>query len=337
MKKSLFVPGVAVAALASCTNEEVMDVAENRAIGFSSFVNNTTKAVTDLDKTGMGENFYVIGYYGADNASMTSPVFTNEHSTAAYHWQNSQYYHFSAYSNGGERIADNVSFAPGTSNATLTITGYAVDDQHDLVAAISDVVNCTDATNQAPVGLTFKHLLSKVRFTFNTDAGEQYTLGISDIQFTANKQGDVNYTTSATTWSNWATSEAYEYDDIADLAIEDNLNSTSDGYVASVEKFVIPQAVPSTSGQQIAVTFTATLQGDGVTGTASKKFTANLTLPASETEWKAGYIYNYTTTITPEMISDELTEDMRIEFTVEEISEWETTDQEYTPTVQAGA
>ena len=45
MKKSIFLLGMAVAALASCTNEEVTQVAENRTIGFAgAFVDNATKA-----------------------------------------------------------------------------------------------------------------------------------------------------------------------------------------------------------------------------------------------------------------------------------------------------
>ena len=41
MKKSFFVLGVAVAALASCTNEEVVDMPQSRAIQFGTFVNHS--------------------------------------------------------------------------------------------------------------------------------------------------------------------------------------------------------------------------------------------------------------------------------------------------------
>ena len=43
MKKRMILLGMAVATLASCTNEEVMEMAENRAIGFTTFVNNNTR------------------------------------------------------------------------------------------------------------------------------------------------------------------------------------------------------------------------------------------------------------------------------------------------------
>ena len=76
MKKSLFVLGVAVAALASCTNEEVTEVAQNRVIGFNSFVNNNTKAVTVVNSLANSE-FYVFGMYDADQTTWGKTVFSN--------------------------------------------------------------------------------------------------------------------------------------------------------------------------------------------------------------------------------------------------------------------
>ena len=58
MKKSLMMLGAAAMVLASCTQNEVMEVAENRAIQFNTFVDKNTKAVT-VDES--ASNFYVIG------------------------------------------------------------------------------------------------------------------------------------------------------------------------------------------------------------------------------------------------------------------------------------
>ena len=46
MKTNLFLLGMAVAAFSSCTNEEVTDVAQNRAIKFNQFVENNTREIT---------------------------------------------------------------------------------------------------------------------------------------------------------------------------------------------------------------------------------------------------------------------------------------------------
>lgn len=73
MKRSLFMLGVAVAALSSCSQSEILEVAEGRAIGFSSFVNNNTRAaITEIAGTDDLTEYYVYGYH-TDNI----PVFEN--------------------------------------------------------------------------------------------------------------------------------------------------------------------------------------------------------------------------------------------------------------------
>ena len=47
MKKSLFMLGAAIVALSSCTQDEVLNVNENRVISFESHVNKNTRAVTE--------------------------------------------------------------------------------------------------------------------------------------------------------------------------------------------------------------------------------------------------------------------------------------------------
>lgn len=104
MKRSLFWLGAAAMALASCTNSEVMEVAENRAIGFSSFVNNSTKAVVPITSTTSftSANFYVFGEYGdaTSDWSKVGQAFNNELGSAVYYWQPSQTYRFGAYADG---------------------------------------------------------------------------------------------------------------------------------------------------------------------------------------------------------------------------------------------
>ena len=51
MKKTLFA-ALALVAMASCSNEEVLEVAQKEAIGFeNAFVNNSTRSVVDPSKT----------------------------------------------------------------------------------------------------------------------------------------------------------------------------------------------------------------------------------------------------------------------------------------------
>lgn len=326
MKKSLFVLGVAVAALASCTNEEVVSMPEGSAIDFNSFVNNNTKAVTGVDATGLGTNFYVIGYYGNATGSMTNPVFKNEISTTNYFWQANNYYQFAAYANGKvgtQGAAEDVQLPTEdvayTAGGSLVISDYTVNDAHDLVAAISEQRQCTSTIGNAKVELTFKHMLAKVCFTFTTPVGENYTLKISELKFNAKTSGKCTYNGTDASWSD-GTNGDYKYEDIADLTT--TANETADGtYAQTLEKFAIPQNVPA-SGTQISVSFKATISGGGLTE-KSATLTGNLSVP-TDNEWKAGYVYNYTTEVTAEKIDPTL-ENQKIEFTVEEIKDWNTT------------
>ena len=68
MRKSLLLLGVAVAALASCTQNEVVDIAESNVIKFdNAFVGNTTKATTAPEVTTDNiEDMYVFAVDGDD-------------------------------------------------------------------------------------------------------------------------------------------------------------------------------------------------------------------------------------------------------------------------------
>lgn len=309
MKKSLFLLGVAVAALTSCTNNEVMEVAENRAIGFSSFVGNTTKAATEFTGSATSADIYVIGYYGENNGTLDQPVFKNELGSTLYYWNEGMDYIFGAYADGKTGKFDDVAFDPAQS--VLTFTDYTPSTK-DLVAAVSDKVENVTAASQGAVSLSFKHMLAQVGFTFNTQVGQEYILAISDIQIEkAIKTATGTYTKSgdAIDWQGSATGEgeaSYAYTDIADLA-NGTTNSNSE------YNLVIPQTV---SG--IQVTFTASISGVGIDPAESREIT--VTLPTtSVSTWTAGYKYNYTTTINAEDITDEL---KPIIFTVTEIPTW---------------
>lgn len=301
MKKSLFVLGVAVAALASCTQSEVLEVAEGRAIGFDAFVNNQTKAVTPVTAITSSE-FYVFGEY----ASTTNPwtkegsAFNNETGDATYYWKPSKTYRFGAYANGLSGQLSNASFDAATS--TLKFTGYSPEDL-DLVAAVSaDVAsgNATESSNSNSVALTFKHMLSQVKLTFTTDAASTYQLTISNVSISnAVSKADgtlVSSSTGTPTWDNSTATDGYTYEEF------NNGQLVSKDAPVNQVKLVIPQG--STDG--ITVTFTATVNDEG-TGTAT--FTANLGHSLTDANtWMPGYCYNYTAEVKLDQVLDNLGE-----------------------------
>lgn len=313
MKKSLLMLGAAAMMLASCTQNEVMEVAENRSIGFNSFVNNTTKAATEFTGTATSGDIYVIGYYGDNNGTLDQKVFVNELGSTNYYWQDGKDYIFGAYADGKGGKFDGTTF--DATNQILTFADYTPDDAKDLVATISDKVTNVTASTQGKVSLTFKHMLAQVGFTFKTEVGTEYELNITNIQieqaiktatgtYKKEQTGDIAIEWKGTATVNSETSYAYEnIDNLANVE-----NKTAQEF-----KLVIPQTV---DGTNLKVTFKATIKGVGLDNTSTPK-EIKVSLPA--TTWQAGYKYNYTTVINAENI---IKDTYPIEFTVEEIPGW---------------
>lgn len=325
MKKSLFMLGLATVALASCTNEEVTEVAQNRAINFTPFVNSNTKAVTEVTTSDL-QSFYVFGNYGTNQSTgpWTGTAFNNEVNTAEYYWQVGNYYRFGAYADGNNGKINNVVYDPSTQ--TLTFSSYTPDDSKDLVAAIGT----GDASTQAPtdaVPLTFKHLLSQVKLTFTTDAAATYQLTITNVKINSAVNTANGTYNGETTWTGDATG-SYSYSEF------DEGKVISSGVNADQVKLVIPQ----NGTNNIKVTFTATIEGEAPTGstTLTANFEATLGHTISggdlaENTWTNGYRYNYTAKVNISDIVDNPDDLVQIEFTPT-VEEWKDASEEATET-----
>lgn len=304
MKTNLFLLGMAVAAFSSCTNEEVTDVAQNRAIKFNQFVENNTRQVTELDNNNQLNSFYVFGRFGNAADNYDTQIFNNESRSAQYYWQAGKFYSFGAYANGndGQLATSAVSF--NANDGELTFTDYTPNDTKDLVAAVIKMQCKQDASQQEAVNLTFHHMLSQVKFTFNTTDGKEYQIKISNLKINAVKTstGNITLKESNNVTINWentsATKGDYDYPVISDVA---NENKTA----SSESKLVIPQ----NGTDQLNVIFTATVTGGGLDKTAN--FTANLSVAeniaggsSNANTWIPGYRYNYTAEINAKMISE---------------------------------
>lgn len=301
MKTNLFLLGMAVAAFSSCTNEEVTDVAQNRAIKFNQFVENNTREVQEVESL---SSFYVFGKFGEPSNSYTTQIFNNESQDTPYYWVANKFYIFGAYADGNNGKIEDVTF--DSAKKQLVFTNYSPDDTKDLVAAISDEVESGDnpTTNDNKVSLTFHHMLSQVKFTFNTTDGKEYQIKISNLKINAVKTstGNITLKESNNVTINWentsATKGDYDYPVISDVA---NENKTA----SSESKLVIPQ----NGTDQLNVIFTATVTGGGLDKTAN--FTANLSVAeniaggsSNANTWIPGYRYNYTAEINAKMISE---------------------------------
>lgn len=299
MKKSLFMMGVAVAALSSCTQSEVLNVADNNVIKFeNAYVGKATRAATVLDNSNFG-SFYVYGY---NSTSPATDVFTGENvfkgDGTAWGYDNLEpydenaVYTFAAYSDGGTtkgtgQLATGVNFDASTTPATLKIDNYTTTDNKDLIVSFSH--NNIDDAN-APVAFTFKHALAQVKFTIQSALGDENKIAISNFSVTGfADNANLTYTMGENhevdiiSWANLGggTSATKTIN-----ALDNNVATTSNSAYGTY--VVIPQKVLT-----LTMKFDATLyKADG-----TKVEKNGMTATVSGQVFNEGYRYNFIATI----------------------------------------
>ena len=182
----------AVAALAACTSEQTIVAPQNEAIGFDTFVDNSTRA-EDITTNNIA-NF---GVYGTVTKGGNSAlIFNNTEVTGtkesgytyspAQYWIAAAQYDFLAFAPYAER---QWTYTP--TNAQVAKTG-TFSFNNETAAADQDVVyayqtktteNELNASNTQAVEFTFKHILSKVAFSFtNTFTDGNTSLSVYNVK-----------------------------------------------------------------------------------------------------------------------------------------------------------
>lgn len=279
MKKSLFMMGMVVLALASCTNEEVVNIPASKAIGFSSFVGNPTKATTEMD----GSQLQTTGFYvwgGRDGLqNFTAQQVTYAGSKWGYeplrYWEANETYRFAA-------------FAPDINSATATfnyddghvdLTGYVADinNPEDLVYAKSNDITTTSETGNSPVDLSFNHVLSWVKINFVNGFADGTKLTITNVDITG-VLGTAVFTNGA-----FGTPETEQ--DFTPVSFS---QTAENGHTETVDFTAIPQNITS-----FVISFNVTVEtADGNKVAENEPKTATLSV-----NWVANNIYSYTATI----------------------------------------
>lgn len=336
MRKSLLLLGVAVAALASCTQNEVVDIAESNVIKFdNAFVGNVTKATAPEITKGNISDIYVFAQNAASEAGPGENVFENKHvyKTTAGEWSyddlvkwdntTKTYYKFAAYAGKELTKTANVSFDWNSgllSFQDLTIDG---DDQYDLLANSAAVTDQTTG-GRPKIQFTLNHLLSMVQFTLKSGFGETCKVKIEEFKFYGLKtQGGCSFS-SAWNWTpsgNDVTKDDTNFEGAGGEAKAVAASSTESTATDVVESWVvIPQAIQGSgaSDPKQMVSFKATVF-DGEEQLAQKTLTASL--PAIT--WQPGYRYNYIFTIDIDIM--DLADDY-ITFEAPQVTDWKTTD-----------
>lgn len=165
--KKVFLALAAVVALAACSKEETIIADKGAAIGFDTFVENATR-IDDpsLTTDSMQEDGF--GVYGfVTNGTVTAPLFTDEH----IYWDDTNdvwTYGTKQYWIDGATY-DFAAIAPYDAYevTSATTNGVTLDFESDGVTDLLYAQN--NAAPHTTVGFTFKHLLSKVKFTFTNN------------------------------------------------------------------------------------------------------------------------------------------------------------------------
>ena len=308
MKKSLFMMGVAIAALSSCTQNEVLDIAESNTIQFGkSYIGKPTRA-NIINAESELENFYVYAKTSTDSwTSNTEDLFTNENVYRGPEgwgydnlkiYENTKKYSFAAYSDGGNgtttgKLDADVTFTAPTASSTakLEIADYKTTNDNDLLVAISESVLAAD---QLEVQFAFKHALSQIKFTLHNPLGNN-PIRVENFSVDGFKDnGTLTYqllndpVRSDIQWTGANSSNKT----ISGLALGD---ATTDNPAVGVFT-VIPQ-----TPQLLTVSFDATLYNaatDEKVGD-TEQFSTNIdvaTLLGNE-NYKPGFIYNFKMTL----------------------------------------
>lgn len=313
MKKNLLALFAIAAALAGCTKTEMVDRSGNTPIGFANaYIGHPvdSRAVSLIEKANISE-FIVYGGYTDmthvfNGVSVTGTPETDDwtYGTTRY-WVAGQTYKFAAYAPAA--AGSNGTVATDFANGALNFTGYTSDPTHqnDLIYATAGQTT-DDPLTVAPDKIQFKfsHLLSMIKFTFNSGFGNDITVTVENLKVSGMvSQGD--YTGSTAAWTPGA-AVVEPSAPFSELASQQAVNTASGNTSAeSVDFAVIPQTIvgASGSGTQVAVSFDVKVQDSSdnyIVGSADAGVTVTSTLPGYT--WTAGNRYNYSVTIKGENV-----------------------------------
>ena len=288
MKKFLFLGIAATAMFASCTNDEMVEMNPQSAIGFETFVDKSTRA-TDVTKA----NLTAFEVYGWRTKDATEQIFDAQAVTAnngvctyspLQYWVGGYKYDFEAVAPKSGEKGVTVNDTYGASTIT-----FASDSETDLIYAsaskdLSSYDYGTLAAAPGVVDLTFGHLLSRVKFTFinGADATSAAKITVTYVKITNAGTTGV-YTPSNGTWA--AATETGEV-----TFASTNITGIDGGESGETEhKYLIPYNV-----KDYSVSFTVTM----TQGSVSDSFNYTVKLPETTTLVK-GNSYNFKATFNP--------------------------------------
>ncbi|MBQ9137006.1 MAG: fimbrillin family protein [Alistipes sp.] len=313
MKKILFF-GLALAAFASCSKDQVVETPQGAAIGFGNvFVENATRVDKDLTMDNLA-NFGVYGSVakGSDNAL----IFNNQevakngdaftYSPAQY-WIADAAYTFAAFAPYQDGDAATWTYATSLAqNGTLTFHNDLAKAEQDLLYAYATRETGAIREQPAAVGLTFGHLLSKVAFKFtNAFVDNNISLEVKNVTISNTaKTGTMTIADGVDgAWVDGNDDLKVEFGATEDTELSNGeVSSTAHFYLIPVER-------------EYLITFDVVLYQAGVElDTYEHEIKTTISL-------EKGRSYSLNATLAPENVNPDQ-QLYPIEFTVDAVEEW---------------
>ena len=324
MKKSFLTIVALGTMLASCSNDETLDVTAREAITFDRvFVENATRAIDNSYPKTELTSFHVYGTI-TNSQNQTANLFNKELVTKGannkwgYNKANTQYwipgntYHYTAIADGN--IENVTEVKTDTDGMPTTIELKDAAHQKDILYAVSEQI--TYESGAKTVGFTFNHLLAKAKFTVKNEISTNngYTYQVSDVCIT-NAYKTATYTIGSG-WGSQEESYSLSFGNIAatSIGVLDNPNigvdATHINHGGSAESNFERLLIPFTNGT-IYISFTSQLYKDNVLIQTKEE-----TITANNITLAAGNAYNFVIKLG--------NPGEPIQFTVTKVNGWET-------------
>lgn len=265
--KKLFIMGLAAMGLAltACNSDETVEMAKGNAIGFKTFVNNSTRGIDDditkdnikefkvwglmnkggqTGQTGTPFNGTVVNK-GDNGWSYTTPVY----------WEKGYTYSFVALAPSTAKYEFTAPKAVGTWGSLTFENETGVKD---LLFAANNYGPANWEGNKCPgaVNMQFNHMLSRVRFNFVNGMNDGSTLSVKNVKITnaySKATATLGENLESLVWSDQNTPAEMAFGNALTEGFAQNANGTTD------HKYLIPAVA-----EDLTVTFTVVRAHNGV-------------------------------------------------------------------------
>ena len=275
-------------ALTACNSDETVEMAKGNAIGFKTFVNNSTRVANDVTTNNL-EEFKVWGLMNKGDKTGT-PFVAKEVTKANGAWSYAPpVYWEKGYAYSFVALAPNDVYtftAPTAINTWGSLTFENGNGETDLIYAAAKKETVEGNGCPAPVDLTFNHMLSRVRFQFENGMADGSVLTVSNVKINDACTSGTATLAEQLAGLRWAPGQgtgALEFGNAA--AME------KDAKEATAHKYMIPAT------KTYKLSFTVTRVHHGVTDV----YNHTVTLP--ETTMTQGLSYQFVAKFTAENIN----------------------------------